>query len=282
MSQQDFRSPGCSSMPPWRRAKRSRSSATRAIISAMCCGSPRAIRSWCSTAATANGRPRSRAANGRTACTIMARTRPQDRLPDLAYVFAPLKHARLDYMVQKAVEMGASSLAAGFDPLYPGLEGQWRADARQCDRGRRAVRHPQPCHGRRAGDARSLSGPARRRSACWFSATRPPRSQIRCRRCRANATAAGGIDILIGPEGGFAEEERGGPAATAANPEAFAGAADAARRYRRGGRAGAGPGGARRLDRRAARAGRLTGSLSHLADFAGLWPIPVETRPPPC
>src|SRR6185437_3112103 len=42
--------------------------------------------------------------------TIGARTRPQDRLPDLACVFAPLKHARLDYMVQKAVEMGASRL----------------------------------------------------------------------------------------------------------------------------------------------------------------------------
>src|ERR1700720_2768397 len=42
--------------------------------------------------------------------TIMAQTRPQDRLPDLAYIFAPLKQARLDYMVQKAVEMGASSL----------------------------------------------------------------------------------------------------------------------------------------------------------------------------
>src|SRR5205807_9507637 len=41
---------------------------------------------------------------------ILARTRLQDRLPDLAYVFAPLKHARLDYMMQKAVEMGASSL----------------------------------------------------------------------------------------------------------------------------------------------------------------------------
>src|ERR1700688_564215 len=41
---------------------------------------------------------------------IVARTRPQDRLPDLAYVFAPLKHARLDYMVQKAVEMGAAAL----------------------------------------------------------------------------------------------------------------------------------------------------------------------------
>src|SRR6187549_782148 len=42
--------------------------------------------------------------------TIVARTRPQDRLPDIAYVFAPLKHARLDYMVQKAVEMGAARL----------------------------------------------------------------------------------------------------------------------------------------------------------------------------
>src|ERR1700710_2860599 len=42
--------------------------------------------------------------------SVVAQARPQDRLPDLAYVFAPLKHARLDYMVQKAVEMGASSL----------------------------------------------------------------------------------------------------------------------------------------------------------------------------
>src|ERR1700742_4663114 len=42
--------------------------------------------------------------------SIIAQARPQDRPTDLAYVFAPLKHARLDYMVQKAVEMGASSL----------------------------------------------------------------------------------------------------------------------------------------------------------------------------
>src|SRR6201990_249658 len=44
------------------------------------------------------------------ALMIGHQTRPQDRLPDLAYVFAPLKHARLDYMVQKAVEMGAAKL----------------------------------------------------------------------------------------------------------------------------------------------------------------------------
>ena len=46
---------------------------------------------------------------------IAARTRPQDRLPDLACIFAPLKHARLDYMVQKAVEMGAASLQPVLD-----------------------------------------------------------------------------------------------------------------------------------------------------------------------
>src|SRR6266487_282421 len=37
-------------------------------------------------------------------------TRAQTPAGDLHYLFAPLKHARLDYMVQKAVEMGASRL----------------------------------------------------------------------------------------------------------------------------------------------------------------------------
>jgi 16S rRNA (uracil1498-N3)-methyltransferase len=41
---------------------------------------------------------------------IAAQTRPQEDLPDLDYLFAPLKHARLDYMAQKAVEMGARRL----------------------------------------------------------------------------------------------------------------------------------------------------------------------------
>ena len=35
------------------------------------------------------------------------RVRAQSNPPDLHYLFAPLKHARLDYMAQKAVEMGA-------------------------------------------------------------------------------------------------------------------------------------------------------------------------------
>jgi 16S rRNA (uracil1498-N3)-methyltransferase len=38
------------------------------------------------------------------------RIRAQTPALDLHYLFAPLKHARLDYMVQKAVELGASRL----------------------------------------------------------------------------------------------------------------------------------------------------------------------------
>src|SRR3954452_17912124 len=51
-----------------------------------------------------------RAAKRRLALTIGARTRPQGGVLDLHYWFAPLKHARLDYMAQKAVEMGPSRL----------------------------------------------------------------------------------------------------------------------------------------------------------------------------
>lgn len=36
--------------------------------------------------------------------------RPQEDGPDLQYLFAPLKRARLDYMVQKAVELGVAAL----------------------------------------------------------------------------------------------------------------------------------------------------------------------------
>jgi 16S rRNA (uracil1498-N3)-methyltransferase len=41
---------------------------------------------------------------------VGARTRAQTAAADLHYLFAPLKSARLDYMVQKAVEMGVSRL----------------------------------------------------------------------------------------------------------------------------------------------------------------------------
>lgn len=41
---------------------------------------------------------------------IKEQTRAQTPPNDLRYIFAPIKHARQDYMVQKAVEMGVSEL----------------------------------------------------------------------------------------------------------------------------------------------------------------------------
>lgn len=50
--------------------------------------------------------------SGRRNCTLtpIELTRSQPRPYDLHYLFAPLKQARLDYMIQKAVEMGAGVL----------------------------------------------------------------------------------------------------------------------------------------------------------------------------
>ncbi len=44
------------------------------------------------------------------ALLVKTRERAQDFLPDVDYLFAPIKHARLDYMAQKAVEMGVRRL----------------------------------------------------------------------------------------------------------------------------------------------------------------------------
>jgi 16S rRNA (uracil1498-N3)-methyltransferase len=46
----------------------------------------------------------------RASVLLNGQTRPQISAPDLHYLFAPLKRARLDYMAQKATEMGAALL----------------------------------------------------------------------------------------------------------------------------------------------------------------------------
>src|SRR3954451_7607046 len=138
--------------------------------------------------------------------TIAAQTRPQDRLPDLAYVFAPLKHARLDYVVQKAVEMGASSLQpvlTRFTQVSRVNGERMRANvieaAEQCGILSLAeVAEPVPLD-RYLGQRQ----PARLLVFCDEAAeTANPVQALQ------QAAAADGIDILIGPEGGFAEEER--------------------------------------------------------------------------
>ena len=138
---------------------------------------------------------------------IMTQTRPQDRLPDLAYVFAPLKHARLDYMVQKAVEMGASSLQpvlTRFTQVSRVNGERMRANvieaAEQCGILSIAdVAEPVPLD-------RYLSGRNERRLLVFCDESADVTNPLRA--LAGEPTAAGGVDILIGPEGGFAEEER--------------------------------------------------------------------------
>ena len=179
--------------------------------------------------------------------TIIAQTRPQDRLPDLTYVFAPLKHARLDYIVQKAVEMGAAR-------LQPVLTRHTQVSRVNGERMRaNVIEAAEQCgilslaDGRRSHCRWSAIWASATPSGCWCSATRPPRSAIPLQALQAGPRAADGIDVLIGPEGGFAEEERALLLRQPHIAEAVAGTADPAGRYRRGGGTGAGAGGAGRL-----------------------------------
>jgi 16S rRNA (uracil1498-N3)-methyltransferase len=139
--------------------------------------------------------------------TIVARTRPQDCLPDLAYVFAPLKHARLDYMVQKAVEMGASSL----QPVLTRFTQVSRVNGERMRAN--VIEAAEQCGILNVADVaepmtldRYLSARKGERLLVFCDEATEAENPIRA--LEDGPTAANGIDILIGPEGGFAEEER--------------------------------------------------------------------------
>jgi 16S rRNA (uracil1498-N3)-methyltransferase len=139
---------------------------------------------------------------------IIRQARVQDRLPDLTYVFAPLKHARLDYMVQKAVEMGAST-------LQPVLSRFTQVTRVNLDRMRaNVVEAAEQCGILSLAKVEEPVALER-----WLSQRADQRLLVFCDEAAATAdpvaalagrreTGPGGIDLLIGPEGGFAEEER--------------------------------------------------------------------------
>ena len=139
---------------------------------------------------------------------LVAQTRPQDRLPDLAYVFAPLKHARLDYMVQKAVEMGASSLQpvlTRFTQVARVNGERMRANvieaAEQCGiLSIAGVTEPVTLD-------RYLSQREGLRLLVFCDEAADAANPLQALQSD-DLTASNGIDVLIGPEGGFAEEER--------------------------------------------------------------------------
>jgi 16S rRNA (uracil1498-N3)-methyltransferase len=139
--------------------------------------------------------------------SVDVQTRAQDRLPDLTYVFAPLKHARLDYMAQKAVEMGVAKLqpvVTRFTQASRVNVERMRANvveaAEQC--GILSLAEvEEPLALERYLDRRDT---ARLLIFCDEGAdVTDPVTALGQRR-----NPAGGLDVLIGPEGGFAEEER--------------------------------------------------------------------------
>jgi len=139
--------------------------------------------------------------------TIVARTRPQDRLPDIAYVFAPLKHARLDYMVQKAVEMGASA-------LQPVLTRHTQVSRVNVERMRaNVIEAAEQCGILSLAEVvepialdRFLERRESSRLLVFCDEAADIENPIEA--LRQGLSAATGIDVVIGPEGGFAEEER--------------------------------------------------------------------------
>ena len=135
----------------------------------------------------------------------VGQTRPQTRLPDVHYLFAPLKHARLDYMAQKAVEMGAGR-------LVPVLTRRTQVSRLNLDRLRaNAIEAAEQC-----GILSLADIVAETRLEVALAALEPERLLIFCDEdapvadpvAALDACARGPVAVLIGPEGGFDESER--------------------------------------------------------------------------
>ncbi len=144
---------------------------------------------------------------GRKACTLRCgeQTRAQSAPRALAYLFAPLKRARLDYLVQKASEMGVTQLrpvltrhtvARRINPA------RMRANAIEAAEQCNLLAIPEIADLRPldaaldAWDARTV--------LVYCDEAAPPRSPLAVLR-RLDRQIGG---VLVGPEGGFSEQER--------------------------------------------------------------------------
>jgi len=136
---------------------------------------------------------------------IERQTRAQAGGPDLHYLFAPLKRARLDYMVQKATELGAAR-------LVPVITQHTMAERVNLDRMRaNVIEAAEQCGILRIPDvAEPVS--LKRMLETWNIARRlvfcdedaPVQDPV----AALKAVDPGPLAVLIGPEGGFSVEER--------------------------------------------------------------------------
>lgn len=143
----------------------------------------------------------------RKACALVIeeKVREQTPLADLHYLFAPLKHARLDYMVQKAVEMGAGRLSPVLTQFTQvsrvNLE-RMRANAIEAAEQCGILAIPEIDPPRKLSDVLADWDTGRRLIFCDEAA--PAASPVENLRVLPRGPAA----LLIGPEGGFSEAER--------------------------------------------------------------------------
>ena len=145
-------------------------------------------------------------AEGRKQASLEAleQVRPQPPAPDLLYLFAPLKHARLDYMAQKAVEMGAGV-------LQPVLTRYTQVSRLNLDRlAANAVEAAEQCGILALPEIRAEQPLAAALAALElerlliFCDAQEPQSPI----AALQKASRGLLAVLIGPEGGFDESER--------------------------------------------------------------------------
>jgi 16S rRNA (uracil1498-N3)-methyltransferase len=140
-----------------------------------------------------------------TALTLHEQVRPQQGGPDIDYLFAPLKRARLDYMVEKATEMGVAR-------LRPVLTRRTTPERVNTERMRaHAIEAAEQCGILRIPE---VHAPERldRVVAGWD----PARPLVFCdedsaESCPFTALARiepGPLAVLVGPEGGFDPVER--------------------------------------------------------------------------
>ncbi len=136
---------------------------------------------------------------------LLRRVREQPPAPDLHYLFAPLKHARLDYMAQKAVEMGAGL-------LQPVITRRTQVSRLNLDRMRaNAVEAAEQC-GLLALPEVAPEQPLE----AALAGLSPDRLLVFCDEAMEQASPVAALTahkpaplaVLIGPEGGFDEAER--------------------------------------------------------------------------
>ncbi|MGB7974448.1 MAG: 16S rRNA (uracil(1498)-N(3))-methyltransferase [Roseiarcus sp.] len=137
---------------------------------------------------------------------VGAQRRAQEAPPDVDYLFAPLKHARLDYMAQKAVEMGARSLRPVITRHtqvsrvnLERLEANAIEACEQCG----VIWIPEIAPVEPLTEALKRWPPDRLLVFCDEEAD--PVSPLDT---LVDARAGGGVGLLIGPEGGFDDAER--------------------------------------------------------------------------